>query len=336
MIYLDNAATSPIYDSVLKKIIETWQIWGNPSSLHKIGKQNKEILEESRNILKKNFNIKNNAELIFLPSATVANNLIIQNNSLPLITSKFEHPSILKIPNVETINLNILEEYLQKQKYLVSLSLVNNESGMIIASNKITKLVNQYGSKLHIDASQAKHIDFEELNCHHLTISSHKIGGPVGIACLVTKTLLSPIIFGGGQEFNVFSGTEAIPLIAGFAEASNQLKTSTELYQKLNNLVKLKINPKYILNNFIDADFENHIICLLTYNVPGTEMFTYMDINNIAISYGSACSSGALNKLNIIKYFNVPSENGIRISFGYQNNENEILEFINKFNQFMQ
>lgn len=335
MIYLDNASTSPIYPTSLEKMNEIWKRWANPSSLHKKGKYNKKILEQCRLELKEIFNIGNNAEIIFTPSATIANNLVLHNATLPVLTSQFEHPSILNIPNIEIIDLEFIEEKLKQKKYLVSLSLVNNESGMIIATNPIIDLVNKYGSLLHIDASQAKCIDFNTLNCHYLTISSHKLGGPIGIACLVTKTLLKPFIFGGGQESNIISGTEAIPLIVGFTEAAKKNTETNKLYSTLNKKIFDNINNQYILNTFTKANFAEHIICLLTYKKPGTELFSYMDINNIAISYGSACSSGTLNKLKILKILNLPSKNGVRISFGYQNTIEEIEVFCELFNHFM-
>lgn len=335
MIYLDNAATSKIHPYALKKMNETWGNWANPSALHKLGKQNYYLLESSRNNIKKILNIQKNAELYFTSSATESNNLILNSTNLPILASPFEHPSILNFPNINIIDFEKIEQILQKKQYLVSLSLVNNETGMIVATKKLRNLVKKYNSQLHIDASQAKNINFEELNCDYLTISSHKLGGPIGIACLISKPLLKPFLYGGGQEFNIRSSTQALPLIIGFESAIKVLNTQQH-YENLYNVLKAELNPKYFFETYVNEEFTKHIICLLTYDKPATEVFAYMDLNNIAISYGSACSSGTLDKLKILNiYKNIPSKNAIRISFGFDTTISEVQTFIKLFKKII-
>lgn len=339
MIYLDAASSEKLHPKAKEAMFEAFDEWANPSGLSQANKRSYYRLEECRKIIKEVCNVKNNAELIFTSSASESNNIIFNQSPLPILISKFEHPSVSNHPKVEGIidlkDEKKLEKFLKEKNYLVSLSYVNNESGLRIANAKIIEKIKKLGSKVHVDASQAKEIDFDNLKCDYMTISSHKIGGPIGIAGIITKTVLKPIIYGGGQEFNIRSGTQAVPLVEGFAAAVKELQNRQENDAKLFKILHEQIESKYFFSNFVKESFDNHIICLLTYKRSGTEVHAYMDMNNISIAYGSACSSGAINGPKILNLYSLPSYNGIRLSFGWHSKEEDVYKFCSLFNNFM-
>lgn len=330
MIYLDSASTERLHPKAREAMLEAFDYWANPSGLSQPSKAMKNILERSRRRLKEIFNVKNNAELIFTSSASESNNIIFNSESLPILISKFEHPSVYNHPKVyKMIDLDpiTLEEELKKGRFLISVSLVNNESGMILIDKGTISLIKRYGSKVHVDASQAKTIDFDALGCDYMTVSSHKMGGPVGVAAVISKTILPVIIHGGGQEFDIRSGTEPVPLVAGFAAAAEELCSRRSNDIKLNMILRKFVDSRYFFSNFSGHKHSCHIICLLTYERLGTEVYAYMDMRDIVIAYGSACSSGALNGPMILDKFDLPSKNGVRISFGWDTTEADVEKF---------
>lgn len=340
MIYLDYASTSLLHPDVKKSMFEAWNEWGNPSSIHILGQKNKKKLNNLREEAKQILNVKNNAHLIFTSSATESNNLVLHNSKLPILISQFEHSSIKNFPNVEVIdifNLELLEEKLKQQSYLICCMLVQHETGIKFDTSAIAQLALKYESKLHIDASQAKNIDFDSLNCSSLTMCAHKLGGPIGIAALITKSILRPQLHGGKQEYDMRSSTQNIPLIAGFVES---LKIKHD-YKLLKKLFLEKIDKKFLLSSYVDHKFCDHIFCLVL-PIAGTELVVYMDLNNIAIAYGSACNSGSsagMEGINALKHLNHPyliSEHGARVSFGFSTSENDVLTFCNLFNKFIE
>lgn len=334
-IYLDAAATEKLHPEAMEAMLNSFKIWANPSGVSQASKIAAQRLEQCRKEIKDALNIGDNAHLIFTSSASESNNLIFSSLNTKILISKFEHPSVYNHPNVEEIDIfdfALLEEKLTKQRYLVSVSLVNNESGMIVWSEELAFLVKKYESKLHVDGAQAKFIDFEQLKCDYLTISGHKIGGPVGVACLITKSILKPLIYGGGQEYNMRSGTQALPLIEGLTAALKTLKKrEDELFQ---NILKKNLDKKYFFSNFVEASFADNVICLLTYEKSGTEVQAFLDLAGIIVGHGSSCSSGTIDSPRILNHFNQPSKNGIRISFGWHTTSEEVRQFTRIFNQY--
>lgn len=335
MIYLDSASTQFLHPNAKKAMFDGFDIWANPSGLHQASQKAKLRLEEARKLLKQILNVQNNAELVFTSSASEANNAIFNTSPLPVLISQFEHPSIAKHPKtICFLDEQDLEKKIQKERYLVSLSLVNNESGMLVANKGIVQLVHKYGSKVHVDASQAKKIDFQALGCDYMTISSHKMGGPIGVAGLISRTTLPTFIFGGGQEFDIRSGTEPLPLIEGFVAAARTLEDQYVKAQELSQLLRSLIPAKFFFSTFVEQDFAPNIECLLTYQYSGTEIYAMLDLSNIVVAYGSACSSGAINGPTILKKFKTPTENGIRVSFGWHSSKEDICSFASIFKDF--
>ena len=329
MIYLDSASAAFLHPKAKEKMDEAWEIWANPSANHQLGKKNKTLLENLRKDFIEIYNVPKNASVIFTSCATESNNLILNSVILPKV-KLLSHPSVI----CKEVFFTDLEDILSNQPHLVSIPLIQHETGLIFPVDKIASLVKKYNSKLHIDASQAKVVDFQKLNCDYLTISSHKIGGPIGIAAVISKTLLTPMINGGGQEMNMRSGTQAVPLIAGFVAAAKELQYQLSHFEKLKKVMKQKIKAEFFLEHYLDYKFVDHINCLLTQQ-PGSEIVAYMDLNNVAISNGSACSSGTMEGIRCLRYFNLVPENATRISFGWNTILTEVEKFCELFNKFV-
>lgn len=256
-IYLDYAATTPL-DPRVRVAMELWQKeTGNPNSIHAEGRRMRGAIDESRRTIAQIFNRKEE-QIVFTPSATTANNLVLQGvikrfeklypQIIPeIIISPMEHASvyetvrrlereekiILTILSVDAqgiISLAELEKKISSRTALVSIQWVNNETGIIQPIEKITQIIQSYREKhenvypfFHTDAVQGiGHIDIKQIqDAEYITASAHKIYGPTGIGILILpqEPLLDPIVYGGGQENAWWSGTESVDRIVGCAHA---------------------------------------------------------------------------------------------------------------------
>ncbi|WP_185852039.1 cysteine desulfurase family protein [Blattabacterium cuenoti] len=250
--YLDNAASTPIRDEVLKVIIHTLKYsLGNPSSVqHSYGREARSILEESRICIAKNIKASP-SEIIFTSGGTESNNLVLRSSVLDLgirhiITSKLEHQSVLQtvidlsfrykisvdfisINEKGILDFNNMEEILKKNVYkktLVSLMYANNEIGNLLEVDKVVFLCKKYNAYFHSDTIQGLGnfpINMEKFHFDFATASAHKFYGPKGIGfAFIRNNILKkmkPFITGGVQEYGIRSGTENIHGIAGLSEA---------------------------------------------------------------------------------------------------------------------
>lgn len=361
-IYLDYNSTAPLRPSAKAAMLEAFESWANPSAQHFFGKENAKKLEELRSEFREIFNIPEHVGVIFVNSSTQANNIILHyayNSNFPILTSKSEHSSIYKFiekpiekENHENSNkrsgkfeieLADLQKFIEKEPSFISTILVNHETGMINDLKSIVKLAKKFTHKsiVHTDASQCKIINFKELGVDFMTISSHKMGGPIGIAALVTHSILDPIFLGGDQEEGINPGTVALPLIAGFIAAAKELKNSNyiEKIRELKNLLKNLISREYFLESLISGEeFSDHMACLIL-PFSASEMLAYMDLNGIAISAGSACTSGILGKMRSLR--NLPEAykyetQALRVSWGLETTQEEIIFFAETFNKFLE
>lgn len=249
-IYLDNSATTKPFEEVTEYMNEiSRREYGNPSSLNRMGIRAEAAVKKARDIIASSLNA-NASQLIFTSGGTESNNLAIfgylkanARKGKHLITSKIEHPSVMEafrslensgyeveyigVTNKGLIDVNELAEKLRKDTALISIMLVNNETGAISPIDEISGIIRQKNpyAAFHVDAVQAfgkMRINPEKLNIQLLSFSSHKIHGPKGVGGLyVGKGVrIEPIFYGGGQESGLRSGTENVPGIAGFGLAS--------------------------------------------------------------------------------------------------------------------
>lgn len=351
-IYFDHNATFPIYHEVKKDMMNLMSYPLNPSSIHNFGRCAKNILENSRNIIKNFLNAENNYNIIFTSSGTEANNLALKSfPNLFKIASKIEHPSVLKITGTGIIPVNSngiivlseLENLLKKigKKTLVSVIFANNETGVIQPISDIINIAHKYDSLVHTDAVQIvgkEDININKLNVDLMTISAHKFGGPNGAGCLIYKKNLelSPILLGGGQEFKIRSGTQNLPAIHGFAKACQISASHMNKFNKVEILRDyIEHSLKLIDNNIIifgkNATRLSNTSSISMKKVSSEIQVIHFDINGVAVSAGSACSSGKVTSPYVqlaMGYSQSIANTAIRISLGPSNTKEEADKFI--------
>lgn len=371
-VYFDNAATTPISEVALQAFIEQARQVGNPSSLHTYGRNARKELEEAREKLAELVGA-HSTEVIFTGSGTESNNLALkgiywQRNTEDaarkvIVISSFEHHAVLdpaqwlkefagaevvQIPvtNEGFIDLTVYEEVLNNRKdeiALVSVMHSNNEVGTIQPIAKIAEIANQFDIPVHTDAVQSfgkVPLDFKALKIFAMTISAHKIGGPVGVGALILKkgVDITPILHGGGQERDIRSGTLNAAGIVGFVAAAqsairdmnaNAQKVSS-LRDKLISAIKDQI-PDAVING-IDTS-SNNDKCLpgiANISFPNTEsdsLLVLFDAEGIACSTGSACSAGVQEASHVLLAMGRSerqARSSLRFSLGTANTEADI------------
>ncbi|WP_296636645.1 cysteine desulfurase family protein [Polaribacter sp.] len=329
-IYLDNAATTKIDDTVLETMYKSMQeVSGNPSSIHQQGRKAKSVVETARKNIAKHFNVTA-SEIVFTAGGTEADNLILKNAVLNLgvqtiITSKIEHHAVLhtceylkqsknitlRFVNVNengVIDLNHLESLLleTKGKVLVSLMHINNEIGTILPLKKVSALCTSYNAYFHSDTVQTighYNLDLLKVEVDFIVASAHKFHGPkgVGFAYFKKGTGILPMFHGGDQERGARSSTENVHAIIGMDKALENAYTNLRLDRIHIENVKeyfirglLEINSSIAFNGDSDI-FENSSYTILNVRFPVQNdmlLFT-LDMAGIAVSGGSACQSGS-------------------------------------------
>jgi cysteine desulfurase len=363
MIYLDYNATAPLHKNVIKKIQNLkFEEFGNPSSVHKIGRNSKKIVEEVRRNILSILKAKN-YDLIFTSGATESNNLAIKgfikkNNIKNIFSLQTEHSSVIdvvknldiekKFFNINhngTVNLKEIEEVLSKQtnSFLVSIMFANNESGIINPIYEISKIVRKYKGIMHCDGVQSLgkiEIDLDSLDVDLFAISSHKIGGPTGIGALLinTRNNIFPEIIGGGQEKNLRSGTENFLGIVGFGEAINEVNNLTKICNSeiKNNRDLLETKLKKLSNEIkIFGEDTDRLAntCYFAYpSMTSENQVIALDQHGICVSSGAACSSGKVEPSHVLKAMQVDEKyihSAIRVSLGWDSTKEQIETFLN-------
>ncbi|RTK92258.1 MAG: cysteine desulfurase [Rickettsiales bacterium] len=361
MIYLDHNATTPLHKAVKSKMDEYCHLPLNPSSVHANGRLAKALIEQARKHIANLVGVEEygrDYQITFTSSGTESNNLILSNYlDGEIFISSIEHLSIYAFtklyPNVTIIdvdengilNLEHIESRLAQSKMkkkLVSVMLANNETGILQPVKEIAAIAHKYGAQMHSDCVQAIgkiDINIADLDLDFATISSHKFGGPTGVGALVRKANfhLNPMIIGGGQERSLRSGSENVLAILGFGEAANI--ASQELIERQTHMSMLRDKLETeLINNCYNIE----IVGKNTKRLPNTSLIITngktaeiqliaFDMKNIAISAGSACSSGKVGKSHVLSAMGYSSEKvacGIRISLGYSNTLDDINHFL--------
>jgi len=329
-IYLDNAATTKIDDTVLETMYKSMQeVSGNPSSIHQQGRKAKSVVETARKNIAKHFNVTA-SEIVFTAGGTEADNLILKNAVLNLgvqtiITSKIEHHAVLhtceyleqsknitlRFVNVNengVVDLNHLESLLleTRDKVLVSLMHINNEIGTILPLEKVSALCASNNAYFHSDTVQTighYNLDLLKVEVDFIVASAHKFHGPkgVGFAYFKKGTGILPMFHGGDQERGARSSTENVHAIIGMDKALENAYTNLRLDRIHIENVKeyfirglLEINSSIAFNGDSDI-FENSSYTILNVRFPVQNdmlLFT-LDMAGIAVSGGSACQSGS-------------------------------------------
>lgn len=354
MIYFDNNATSLIKLEVLNEMIEIYNMPINPSSIHAYGRGGVKIIEDAKKYICAAINAdKKKYNIIFTSSGTESNNLFINSVNSDLAVSAIDHVSILrpaekknaKIISVDRngmLNLDELEEFCaSSNKPVVSVIHANNETGVVQDLKRIAAIVRKYKGVIHSDMIQSVGkipVDISDLDLDSFTISSHKIGGPQGISALFAKKNIDikPMIIGGGQNNSLRSGTENVAGIYGMSVAIKLAVSKLEEYdahcRKLIEYIKSSISDFAKDAIFISGEktISNTLVAIMP-GVSNESQLIMFDSNNIALSAGSACSSGRISVSHVLLAYGFSEElakNAIRISVSSNNNMEEAERFI--------
>jgi len=368
-IYLDNSATTRICPEALNKYIQTSEsVFGNPSSLHGMGYLAEKELNTARREILTSLSDKS-SDIIFTASGSEANNLAILGRAYSkdryksgarIITTDSEHSSVteplkkleqqgFEIVRIATkggiVDMAALKAALSKNVILVTMMMVNNESGALYDIAHASKLVKAACPEalMHVDATQSYlKIPFTKkaLGADMITVSSHKIEGPKGVGALIVDSSviksrgLSPIIFGGGQELGLRSGTENVPGIAAFGEAVRIGYSSLkENLAKLSSLREALVDGLLTDSAFSEISITNppshapHILNITLPNIKSETMLHYLSSLGIYVSSGSACSSNSTHHSSaLIAYGRSAAEadTSIRISFSHMNESSDV------------
>ncbi|MBN1860226.1 MAG: cysteine desulfurase [Candidatus Thermoplasmatota archaeon] len=333
-IYLDHASSMPV-DPRVVTFAQPFLVngYGNPSSLHSVGLEAKRVVEEARDKIAKFIHAENESTILFTGSATEANNLAVKGTALRNITqgkavvaSAIEHMSVLNpmkelqkngfsftmipVDSTGLVDLIQLQDILTKTTVLTSVMYANNEIGTIEPIREISKIVHEKGLYLHVDAVAAAGrvpIDVQKDGIDLLTLSSNDFYGPSGAGALYVKpgVKLQPVLLGGGQERGLRSGTENVFAIAGMGEAARiasveMEQESTRLLPIRDALIKeiLTIEHSYLTGH--PTQRLPHHASFRFSSIEGESILLNMDMYDIQVSTGSACSSKTLEPSHVL------------------------------------
>ena len=371
-VYADNAATTPLSE-IAFNAMKPWltEHYGNPSSLYRMGREAKEAINEARKVVGKCLNAampvneKNDyapGEILFTGGGSQADNLAIRGfmhgpsskGRKHIITSKIEHHAVLytcealekegfrvtylNVDKEGHVDLEQLKRELSEDTALVSIMAANNEIGTIQPLKQISELAHSVGAKFHTDAVQAvghMHIDVQEMGIDMLSLAGHKFRGPRGTGVLYVKNgiQLESLVYGGGQERGLVSGTENT---AGFIGLAAAMQDACEhLDEKMGYVKKLTDKlVKGIMENIPYSHYTGDPVNRL----PGTASFVFeaiegeglilrLDNAGVCGSTGSACSTGSLDPSHVLMAIGLPHEiahGSLRLTLGEQNTEEDV------------
>lgn len=366
MIYLDNAATTALDKEVIAAMADIMKNhYGNPSSVHTFGREARVLIEDARNTIARFLNVAA-SDIFFTSCATEGINMIINScvdklGIQHIITSPIEHHAVLhsvdhlseekkcdvayiKLDTKGNADLDHLKTLLgQNDHSLVCLMHANNEIGNLLLLKDVAKLCSSHNALFLCDTVQTMGKFMNDLgntDIHFAVCSAHKLHGPKGVGFLYLKNPpdMQPLIYGGGQERNLRSGTENIYGIVGMAKAFEV--ACLDIEKNMQHIKGLKSRMVELLKeNFPDVSFngeseEKGLYTILNVSFPKTkksEMLLYnLDIEGIAASGGSACMSGAVNASHVLKAIGTGEDRtAIRFSFSKFNTLDEVRDVVN-------
>jgi cysteine desulfurase len=380
LIYLDNASSTPIDKEVVDEMLPYMtHNYGNPSSLHQLGRHSRQGILNSRLKVSKLIGCSV-SEVYFTSGGTESNNLALTGSAKlirktnpkcnQIMVSEIEHDSILEtIASMEKemgfdarfvpvnkdgiVNETKFRELLSPETGLISIMLVNNEIGTIQPLRKLVDIAKNKNNNIifHTDAVQALGkipLNVKDLDIDALSISSHKINGPKGAGALYIKSglRLEPILFGGGQENRLRSGTENVHSIVGFGKACElagpKLEDNKNRIKGIQNYAIRRITKEIPFSklNGSNAKRVPNNINFSFLGINGEDLLIKLDENEIALSTGSACSSNKKQKAShVLKALGLSHKEitgSIRLSLGHQNSIEEIDATITKLKEIIQ
>ncbi len=362
-VYLDNSATTKCFKDaaeLMQKIM--CEDYGNPSSMHLKGMQAENYVRSAKEIIAKNLKV-NEKEILFTSGGTESDNIALIGCCMAnyragrhLITTRIEHPAILQtmkyleeqgfevtylpVDQDGRIQISDLEKAIRKDTILVSIMHTNNEIGSLQPIEEAGACIKRMNPAIifHVDAVQGFgkfRIYPKRMNIDLLSVSGHKIHGPKGVGFLYIneKIKMKPILFGGGQQKGMRSGTENVPGIAGLAKAVEMIYTDLEeevdrLYRLKDHFIKgVEQIPDIWINGLTGRDSAPHIVSVSIRGVRSEVMLHALEDKGIYVSAGSACSSNKPQTSETLKAIGVEKDlldSTIRFSFSVFTTEEEI------------
>ena len=371
MIYLDNAASTPVHEKVIEEMIPYFkERYGNPSSIHRFGRIANAALQTGRKRIADLINA-DSSEILLTSGGTESNNtaiygIALQKKGNHIITSSIEHDAVLEpckrlekegfrvsylpVDKYGLVSSQDIRKEISKDTCLITIMFANNEVGTIQPIKEIAAIAHENNVVFHTDAVQAVgkiSIDVRELGIDLLSISSHKINGPKGVGALFVRRgiMISPLIYGGGQENGLRSGTENVASIIGFGMACKLAKENMDqnidLFKNLtSNLINrvLKEIPGSSLNGHVERRIPNNVHFTFL-GVNGEDLIIKLDENKIAASTGSACSVRTQKASHVLRAMGFSHEQitgSLRLSVGITNTEQEINETVETLKKIVQ
>lgn len=352
-VYLDSASTTYVSSEVMAEMLPCFNaVYGNSNSLSSFGRDASAIVDRARDRIKHAINAEKSNEIYFTSGGTEANNWALKgiahansSKGKHIIVSKIEHHSILdtckvleeegfevtylSVDNTGLVNMGELLRMIRKDTILVSIIAVNNEVGTIQNIKALAKIAHDYGIIFHTDAVQALgaiRLDVQDMEIDAMTMSAHKIYGPKGVGALYVKDgiQIENLIYGGSQERNKRGGTLNVPAIAGFGKAVEvAMRDIMTVQQKIRN------EREYFLRNvlekieYVGINGHNHqkvngILNLSFEMVDKESLLMLLDLEGVAVSTGSACTSNSPLQSHVLKAMGLSDEmanSSIRFSF---------------------
>jgi cysteine desulfurase len=371
-IYMDNAATTRVKQEVLDEMLPYFtENYGNPSSIYTLGSKSKNAIEIARERVAKAINAEPK-EIYFTAGGSEADNWAIKgvafanrNKGNHIITSKIEHHAVLHtceylekqgfkvtyldVDEYGVVDLDQLKNSITEDTILITIMFANNEIGTIQPIKEIGQIAKEHGVYFHTDAVQAVghvKIDVDELNIDLLSMAAHKFYGPKGVGALYVRkgVKIDPLIAGGGQERNRRAGTENVPGIVGMGKA---IELAYEHLEENNErLIRLRDRLiKKVFENIDHVRLNGHPTNRLPGNVnlcfefiEGESMLLSLDMEGIAASSGSACTSGSLDPSHVLLAIGLPHEiahGSLRLSLGDFNTEEEVDYVVEKLTEIV-
>lgn len=360
-VYMDYNATAPIRPAVAAAMGRALELCGNPSSVHRFGRLARRRVEEAREAVAAFVGVRPD-QVVFTAGGTEANNLALAGAGRDRhIVSAVEHDSVLRAasPDAEilpvdangVVDLSALADRLARdpRPSLVSIMLANNETGVLQPVAEAAEIAHARGALVHCDAVQAAgKVPFEvaALGVDLLSLSAHKLGGPQGCGALIVgdNVPLAPLLRGGGQERSRRAGTENVAAIVGFgvaaAEAAREGPAEGAAVARLRDRLEAGARaacPELRIFGIAAPRLPN-TACFAWTGLPSETQVMALDLAGIAVSAGSACSSGKVRASHVLRAMGATAEeagSAIRVSLGWASTEADVDRFLDAWGRLV-
>lgn len=352
--YMDYNASAPVLPAVADAMAKALTHVGNPSSVHRMGREARAMMEDAREAVARFVNVPADW-VIFTSGGTEADTLALNGCGRErILVSAVEHAAVLKAhPDAEilpvdengVVDLSALEQALadDDRPALVSVTAANNETGVIEPVKEIAEIAHKYGALMHCDAVQMVgkcDFDVRALDLDLVSLSAHKVGGPQGVGALVKREglVLDAMFKGGGQERSLRSGTENLPGIVGFGAA---LKEKIDFCAVKALRDELEAQTKE-LGAIVFGDRVERLPNTSYFALPGMpseRQVMALDLANVMVSAGSACSSGKVKTSHVLLAMNVKEEIAscaIRVSLGWNSSKKDVKMFVQAWKKLVE